>query len=178
MQFGNAGEKGNQGKLEQTTIGLFIRKTPPPKEIKWAILNNLDIGIPANVAKVETITFPVEADMSLLGLVPHLHFIGRVVECYAMTADCRKIPLLKIPDWDYLWQGRFMFPKPIIVPQGSTIYMNVLYDNTAHNPQQPNDPIVDIHYDNLSSQEMMVLCVYYTDYQAGDENRTVGTLVR
>jgi hypothetical protein len=172
------GDEGNMGKLEQTTIGLHYRKTAPPREIKWAILNNLDIAIPAHQVKVETVAFPVEKDMAVLGTVPHLHFIGRVVECYAMTADCRKINLLKINDWDYLWQGRFMFPKPVVVPKGSTIYMNVLYDNTAANPQQPNDPIVDIHYDNFSNQEMMVLCVYYSDYQLGDENKTVGHLVR
>ncbi len=172
------GDEGNKGKSEATTIGLYIRKTAPAREIKWEILNNLDISIPANTTKVESISFPVKSDMSVLGLVPHLHFVGRFVECYAMTSDCRKINLLKINDWDYLWQGRFMYPKPILVPKGSTIYMNVLYDNTAANPQQPNDPIVDIRYDNLSTQEMMVLCIYYTDYAQGDENKTVGYLVR
>ena len=172
------GDEGNLGKLEQTTIGLHYRKSPPPREIQWAILNNLDIAIPANTVKVETVSFPVEKDMAVLGTVPHLHFIGRVVEVFAMTAECRKINLLKINDWNYLWQGRFMYPKPLIVPKGSTIYMNVVYDNTAANPQQPNDPIIDIRYDTYSNQEMMVLCVYYSDYEPGDENKTVGHLVR
>lgn len=172
------GDNHYKGQIEQTTIGLHLRATPPPREIQWAILNNLDIAIPANQRKVETIAYPVDRDMAILGSVPHLHFVGRMVEVYAMTADCHKIPLLKINDWDYLWQGRYMHPQPILVPKGSTIYMNVLYDNTDRNPNQPNDPIVDIHYDNYSDQEMMVLCIYYTDYQQGDENKIVGELVR
>ena len=172
------GDEGFKGKLEQVRVGLHLRDSPPPRVIHWEILNNLDIFIPANKIKVETIEYKVEKDISILGLVPHLHFIGRMVEIYAMTPDCRKINLFKSNVWEYLWQGRYMFPRPIHVPSGSTVYMNVLYDNTAGNPVQPNDPIVDIRYDNYSNQEMMVLCLYFVDYWKGDENRTVGELVR
>ncbi len=172
------GDEGNKGKQEQTTVGLYTRNSAPRSEIKWAILNNLEIAIPKDTVKVETIEYPVEHDISVLGLVPHLHFIGRTVEIYAMNADCEKINLLKINDWDYLWQGRFMYPKPIKVQKGSTIYMNVLYDNTENNPNQPNEPIIDIFYDTYSNQEMMVLCIYYTDYESGDEQKSVGELVR
>jgi len=172
------GDEGNKGKTEQTTIGLHLAPAPPRKEIRWEILNKLDLAVPRNTAKVETLAFPVRDDMALLGLVPHMHFVARMMEAYAVAPDGRKIQLLRIPDWDYLWQGRFMFPRPVIVPAGSVVYMNVLFDNTASNPRQPNDPIVDIRYDTYSNQEMMVLCLYYTPYTPGDENNKVGDLVR
>lgn len=172
------GDEALAGQLEQTTVGLYLRPEAPPREIQWQILNNLDISIPANTKKVESIEFCVEKDISVLGTIPHLHFIGRVVEIYAVNPACEKINLLKINDWDYLWTSRFMLPKPILVPNGSTIVMQIVYDNTDDNPNQPNDPIIDVVYDNYSVQEMMVLCVFYTDYEAGDENKIVGELVR
>ena len=172
------GDEGNKGKVEQTSISLHRAPAPPRKEVRWEILNKLDIAIPRNTSKVETLTFPVKSDLAVLGLVPHMHFVARMMEAYAVSPDGGKIHLLKVPDWDYLWQGRFMFPRPVIVPAGSTVYMNVLFDNTASNPRQPNDPIIDIRYDTYSNQEMMVLCLYYTPYTPGDKNNKVGDLVR
>lgn len=171
------GDHKLKGQVEQTTVGLYLRPTPPLHEIKWEILSQFDIAIPPDARKTETIKFHVAKDMSVLGLVPHLHHVGRLVDVYMVTPDQKKVNLLRINEWVYLWQTRYMFRQPIKAPKGSTIYMHVVYDNTTSNPNQPNNPLQAIRYDVCSNQEMLVLALFYADYLPGDEQRSLGALV-
>ncbi len=162
------GDEGNKGQRERTSLQVFFSKRPE-REIKWEILNNLEIFFPANTIKVETISFYTDSTISLIGCVPHLHFLAKKIEIFAITKELKKINILKINDWDYLWQGSYLLRKLTVIPGGSTIYMNAVYDNTANNPVQPNNPVQDVKYDTYSNQEMMVLSLMFTAYRKGDE---------
>ncbi len=101
------------------------------------------------------------------------------IEIFAVNEDTKEIiKLLKIPDWDYLWQGQYINTLPVIIPKGSTIYCNVVIDNTADNPTQPNSPVRDVFYNTNSSDEMLVLVLLTKPYKEGDSQLQVAKFLK
>lgn len=166
-----------QGQAERTSINLYrAEKSKASQQIKWIIQGNDKIAIPADSVKLETITHYVDKDISLLSVIPHMHYVGRMMEIYAIDSNGIRTDLLRIDNWDYAFQGRYMLKHPKKIDKGSTIIANFIYDNTVYNPYQPNNPPVDVFYRLGSKQEMMVLSFYYVDYQKGDDQKTIGNV--
>jgi hypothetical protein len=80
------------------------------------------------------------------------------------------IPLVKIPDWSFHWQGFYNYQMPIHVPYGSTLHAYAVYDNTVNNPENPNNPPQDVSVGEATTDEMLVVYYAYLLYQLGDEN--------
>lgn len=165
--------KGRSGDI---SIGLHYQPDVK-KEVKFFTQTNHDFVIPANEVKVITLEQKVDSTISLIGLFPHFHFLGRRLECYALTPENKKIKLLRINDWDYYFQGQYMFEKAITLPKGSVIYLNIVFDNTSKNVYQPNSPIRDVGFGHGSKDEMFVLCLTYMKYDENDENLKLGHII-
>ena len=52
----------------------------------------------------------------------------------------RRIPLLDISDWDFNWQRQYRYERPVLLPEGTRLEMDFVYDNSAANPRNPNVP--------------------------------------
>jgi hypothetical protein len=162
------GDENNKGREETTTLKLHYAESMK-ENVNFLILNKLDILYPANSIMVETLSYTTEDSISILGVVPHAHFLTKKIEVFAVTKDQSEvIKLLKIPNWDYLWQGEYIYSSPVVIPKGSTIYCNVLIDNTKENPTQPNHPVRDVTYQTNSNDEMLVLVLLSKPYKKGD----------
>lgn len=168
--------EGHKGLKEKTTVHLYLSKYEKARAIKNVVLNNLKIRIPADSIMVDTIEYCVPKDMSLIAALPHMHFIAQMCEAYAITPDNQKVNLLKLHHWDYLWQTKYYYEKPIFLPQDSKLYFNVVFDNTANNPKQPNFPPREVTYKTSAYDEMLNFNFYYVDYQKNDELLPVGNL--
>jgi len=104
-------------------------------------------------------------DWSLLGILPHSHLMGTSWEVYAETPEGEILPIIKIPDWDFDWQG-FYYPEYMQhIPAGSRIEAIATYDNT-------ND--YDMEWGELTTDEMFFCPMYYIPYEEGDENIYLG----
>ena len=104
-------------------------------------------------------------DWSLLGILPHSHLMGTSWEVYAETPSGETLPIIKIPDWDFDWQG-FYYPEYMQhIPAGSRIEAIATYDNT-------ND--FDMGWGELTTDEMFFCPIYYIPYEEGDENIYLG----
>ena len=47
---------------------------------------------------------------------------------------------MRIADWNFNWQREYTYAEPIALPKGTTLLMQVCYDNSADNPQNPHNP--------------------------------------
>ena len=102
---------------------------------------------------------------SLLGILPHSHLMGESWEVYAETPTGETIPIIKIPDWDFDWQG-FYYPEYMQhIPEGSTIKGIATYDNTSDQ---------SMGWGELTTDEMFFCPIYYVPYEEGDENIYLG----
>jgi hypothetical protein len=78
--------------------------------------------------------------------MPHMHLLGRRIKV-TMTLppspqDQRPAArtLVAIDDWDFNWQETYFFKKPIAAPSGTRFDVEGIYDNSADNLFNPNQP--------------------------------------
>ena len=137
----------------------FGDKEPSQKivDIQVPALFSLGKGlkVPAGEAHYkiqESYTLPT--DIKLISVGAHAHYICRAVTMTAKLPDGKKKDLLKIDDWDLDWQDRYYFKKPIVLPAGTEISTELVYDNSANNPENPNSPPKEIRWGRQSGDEM------------------------
>ncbi len=152
----------NQG-IREVSIAPFINHFPPS-------LDNYPLAIPPNQVKTYHASFTVPVNASIIGVAPHMHLIGQSVTCFARTVAGDTIPLIRIPDWDFHWQGSYLFQKVQKVPIGAKAHAYVTYDNTLNNDQNPSDPPQYVFQGEATTDEMLLVYFTYMLYQPGDEN--------
>jgi hypothetical protein len=142
----------------QPSVGLYFTNAPPSKLSARALLNSLALDIPAgdsNYVVADSFTLPVDA--TLLSILPHMHYVGKEVESHATLPDGKTIPLIWIKHWNFDWQTDYTYKEPIHLPKGATVHMRFVYDNSANNPRNPNNPPKRVVYGPQSSDEMCEL---------------------
>ncbi len=167
--------KKNQS--DQSQVNLYFTDKKTEREVySLAIaednISNPPFLIKANEVKTFYSSFgPIPIDISAIGVLPHMHYIGKSFRAFAVTPDGDAINLIKIDDWDFRWQETYLFKTFQFIPKNSVILFEATFDNTIDNPENPNSPPKDITYGWNTTSEMMDLVVYYLVYQEGDKNR-------
>lgn len=169
----------SNAKSDSTTVNFKYTSTSPVRVVKMdmplyhypPVLQQSALVIPANTVmefNQRTISSNVQ-DLSVVGIFPHMHLIGKSYTIYAKKGvDTTK--LIRIPEWDFHWQGFYTFQKLIKIPRQSLIMASGIYDNTTNNPHNPSNPPITVSAGENTKDEMMVAFIAYTTYQADDEN--------
>ena len=82
--------------------------------------------IPANTVKTYTGKYPsgsgtLPADISIYGSSPHGHKVNTSMLVYGYRASpVDTIPLIRIPKWDFAWQGAYTHKKMVKIPQDTS----------------------------------------------------------
>lgn len=172
---------GSAGKTDSTKINLRLSTgnmreiyIAPPLNHGGSLVNG-PLVIPANTTKTFEARFTIPNNypiqgISLLNAAPHAHLICTDWLVFAETPSGDTIPLIKIDNWDFHWQGFYTFQKLQFIPKGSTFFGFATYDNTANNPHNPNSPPATVTAGEATEDEMMLVYFSYLIYQAGDEN--------
>jgi hypothetical protein len=173
---------------DATQIGYYLLKTPPEIIRRGAVISDPGLRIPAGEARhreVSYLEFP--ADAVLYSVHPHAHYRGYAVELTQITPDGRETPLLSVPKYDFNWQLDYDLAKPLLVKKGTKLRVTWVYDNSDHNPANP-DPKLNITWGEQTWNEMMYFRINYrwvdetsrhvrNDLQAKlMESRTIGFL--
>ena len=61
---------------------------------------------------------------------------------------------MQIDDWDLDWQDRYLYAEPVNLPAGTVITTDIVYDNSADNPENPYQPPQRIRWGRQSNDEM------------------------
>ena len=145
------------GRPEQIApkIGLYFADEPPTAKSYVFQLRNYSIDIPPNESdyRVEgSIELPEQS--KLVGMYPHAHYLGKDIRLLATLPDGSELPLLRIPNWDFNWQGDYRLEKPVSLPAKTILRMVYTYDNSADNPFNPSAPPVRVTSGQSSFDEM------------------------
>ena len=150
---------------DRTQIDMWFTDGPATTELAMYPLADTGIQIPAGRVDDKTdendargeFTFNLPIPVTIYGVVPHMHTLGSRIKV-EIGDQC----LIDIPDWDFNWQGFYLFEQPIQVSAGSRIKMNCWYDNSAANQQQGRTP-EDVSWGDGTYDEM---CLNYVITQA------------
>jgi len=126
--------------------------------------------MPANTVKTFHCQYTTPLKASVFAIWPHAHLLNKSYEVYAVHPNGDTTNLIRIPDWDFNWQGVYNFKKFIVLEAGTTIHADVTYDNTTNNPNNPNSPPAFVTWGEKTTDEMLFLPINFVFYQPGDED--------
>jgi len=146
---------------DSSKVGYYLLKTPPEVIRRAAEITNPGLYIPAGEARhteYAYIEFP--ADAILYSIHPHAHYRGYAAELTMITPDGKASPLISVPHYDFNWQLDYDLAQPLLVKKGSKLRAKWVYDNSAHNPGNPN-PKRNVTWGEQTPDEMMYFRVNY-----------------
>jgi thiol-disulfide isomerase/thioredoxin/mono/diheme cytochrome c family protein len=166
-----------------TMLGLQVHYVPTGKEEKVGIkvglryaretvekrLRNMlfvdtkysiPAGAPAHAVRVER-TMPVDAVG--VGLFSHMHVRGKAMSFTAAGPDGKAENLLTIPNYNFEWQIPYRWePGKKVLPKGTKLVCEALYDNSAFNPYNP-DPKKVVKDGPQTYHEMLNGFLFYVE---------------
>jgi tetratricopeptide (TPR) repeat protein len=148
------------GRAEEVSlrIGLHFTDAPPTRTPQLLRLGAQTIAIePGDSAYVVEDRFRIPVNVRVIAVYPHAHFLARTVLSWAEPPDGRHIPLIDIPAWDFNRQEVYNYAEPVLLPAGTVLRMRYVYDNSAANPANPNDPPRRVLWGLNSDDEMAEL---------------------
>lgn len=146
--------------LEQAELGIYFSDTAPsnllvPIQVPPLFGIGAGIDIPAGEKTFtlrDSYTLPI--DVRAIEIGGHAHYICRTMKMEAIFPDGKKLVLLEIADWDLDWQDQYQFRDNLVLPKGTELKVEIVYDNSADNPENPYSPPKRITWGRESNDEM------------------------
>ena len=159
---------------DRSRMGLYFSDKPVTHIATTFVAGTLDINIdPDDGEYWRQVYTDVPADIKIIAVSPHMHYLGREVKAVATLPDGSQRPLLHIPDWDFRWQNLYIYREPMSLPAGSRIDAWFRFDNSAGNPYNPHIPPVRIKWGWSSDQEMCELWMRFVTDNDDDREQVV-----
>ncbi|MEQ1827641.1 MAG: redoxin family protein [Pirellula sp.] len=145
---------------EQTELGIYFAKATPSQRLVSVQLPPLfgmgaGIDIPAGKSDFhirDSYRLPVAIRGVEIG--GHAHYLCTRLVMRAKRPDGQEVVLLEIDDWDLDWQDQYIFKTPIDLPAGTELSVDLWYDNSDKNPENPFHPPQRVAWGRESTDEM------------------------
>jgi hypothetical protein len=146
---------------EQATIGLYFADKPPVQTLSALQMPPLfgalaGINLPPGVKNFtirDSFTVPVDVDVIAMG--GHAHYLATQMTLKATLPGSGKTRILaSVPKWDFNWQERYTYAEPIRLPKGTRLDVEIAYDNSTENPNNPRNPPEQVWWGQQSFDEM------------------------
>jgi len=149
---------------DRTEIGLYFTTKEVKKELRYGAVYNERLFIPAGATnqRVEA-TSTLGAGIELVSIYPHMHLLGKSIRADAILPDGTVQHLIDIPQYEFQWQGQYIYKNAVKLPKGTKLRVEGFYDNSADNPTNPNSPPKDVRWGEASTDEMCIALFGYTN---------------
>lgn len=140
---------------DQSELALYFGDHPPRRRMMDIALGSRQIDIPpgdSHYVVRDHFTLPV--DVEVTGIIPHAHYIARQIKAWATLPSGNRVRLITITDWDFNWQQHYRYAKPFVLPAGTKLEVEFIYDNSAANPRNPFHPPRRVVWGPDSTDEM------------------------
>ncbi|MEM9380658.1 MAG: redoxin domain-containing protein [Planctomycetota bacterium] len=153
------------GKVEvdRSKVGLYFVDEPVAEVLAqparlvgsiWAA--NYEMDIPAGAADYRrSASYTLPRDVILVGVVPHMHLLGRSISVTATPPDGAARGLIDIEAWNYGWQDEYYYERPIPLPAGTRLTVDAVFDNSDDNPSNPSIPPERVTWGDETDDEML-----------------------
>ncbi len=149
--------------VDQSEVGLYFVNKPVAKSLKESAklvgsiwMANYEMDIPAGEAHYRRSTsYTLPKDVILVGIVPHMHLLGKSMRVTATEPKQRPQVLIDIPTWNYNWQDEYYYERPIRLKAGTKLVVEAIFDNSAANPSNPSSPPQRVTWGEETTDEML-----------------------
>ena len=147
---------------DRSKIGLIFSKQPPAREVRTGAIANPAFAIlPGEANHLVEAEATFTSDVKIWTLHPHMHFRGKDMTYTATYPDGRSEIVLRVPKYDFAWQGDYWLKQPLSLPKGSTLRVTAHFDNSTANRANPN-PNETVRWGDQTWEEMMIGFMTYT----------------
>ena len=147
---------------DQTRVGLYFTDEPDTTELLMLPLLNQNFTIPAGAENYEvTAQIPAFASARIHSLLPHMHLLGQQIRLELIRGGQMQT-VIRIDDWDFDWQDTYWLEEPLLVPFGTIVRLTCVYDNSANNPDNPNQPPKPVSWGERTTDEMALMFIGVT----------------
>lgn len=161
---------------DQSYIGLYFADKPVTKYMTGSIMGSQKLHIPANSPEFsKSIWTYVPCDIELYDFTPHMHYIGKSVKMDIILPDGTIKPLLNLKDWDLRWQNVYTLRELTLIPKGSIIKADFVFDNSDDNSDNPYYPSQDMFWGWGSSDEMIEVYFSFIPVKFEDYGKTLSS---
>ncbi len=142
--------------VDQTSFGVVFTKEKPANIVRTIGIANPRFRIPPHASNHSvTAQIPINYNVTLLGLFPHMHVRGKSFKYEIIAPDGKRKLILDVPQYDFNWQLGYYFADPYQVPRGSRLVATGWFDNSKDNPANP-DPERTVRWGKQTTDEMMI----------------------
>lgn len=137
-------------------VGIWFERKQPEFYVQSLVADTTFRMIPKGVARFKatgTRVIPVDSELWLLS--PHMHSLGREFRVWHQPHDSKERKLLlELKNWDFNWQWRYRLKEHYPLQAGDKIHVEAIFDNSAGNPNNPNQPPRTVFLGEGSTDEM------------------------
>jgi tetratricopeptide (TPR) repeat protein len=136
-------------------VGLFFTSDAPtavPTVLRLG-RQNIDIA-PGESTYRTTDSYVLPVDVEVEAVQPHAHARARAVVVRAVLPDQSVRTIISIDDWDSHWQDLYRLSRPFWLPAGTRLVTEFVFDNSAANRRNPDQPPRRVSWGVRSSDEM------------------------
>jgi hypothetical protein len=145
---------------EQATIGIYFAKAAPRRtliELQLPSLFGAVVGIDLPAGAPRTVisdSYVLPVDVDVLGGGGHAHYLATDMRMTVTPPGGEPRDLLTIANWDFNWQERYFFARPVRLVAGTRVDVEIAYDNSELNPANPFSPPRRVRFGQQSTDEM------------------------
>jgi len=155
-----------QPESDRTPIGLYFAKRPVRHALQVLPLVNTHFVIPDGSRQHEvnaSFTIPFFLTGKMWAVTPHMHLLGRRIKVELQRPGTTQPNcLIDIPDWDFNWQGTYLYRQPVSLTGGATLKLTTIFDNSASNPRNPSFPPKEVRWGEETTDEMSLAFIGFT----------------
>src|SRR2546428_7660381 len=98
-----------------------IQLAPRARErrVMAAIRVSADREFPASTSVKGQLVLP--RDVEVASVAPHAHYLGKNLKLTAHLPNGTTVPLIWIKEWDFNWQGTYVYEKRIALPKDTKV---------------------------------------------------------
>lgn len=150
-------EDEGKGFEDASKLGLFFATETVDLIVQSFKIENDDFTIPADEKHFEaSVSFEIEESSHLIGLHPHMGFLGKDLRINATYPDGISKTLLWIPEFNQKFSSSYILATPIPAPAGTRLDLIGHYDNSSSNFENPNYPPKDVSAGEAPGNERLV----------------------
>ena len=141
--------------VDRTRVGLYFHDSEPEKSVRTLAIRNSDIDIPENqphhveVAETEAI----EREFYFDSFSPHAHNRAQSMRFFVLHPDGRQELLANVANYNFNWQLAYTLEESRLLPAGSRLMAETVYNNSDTNPFNP-DPDIRVGWGVSTYDEM------------------------
>lgn len=148
---------------DRTEIGLYESASEVKKQMHYDFVANTGLLLKAGAKDTKVEAYGAsDEDIEVVAVYPHMHLLGTSIKVEAITADGTVQCMIDVPQYEFNWQGAYVYRTPLPLQRGGVIHVVAHYDNSAENLRNPNTPPKDVRWGEASTDEMCVALIGYT----------------